>query len=186
MCYNVNGDNMELRKAIEDRRSIRKFVDQEVSDEILLDIIKQATLAPSGHNRQPWQFQIVKADTKDKIADMLIDKMKDVPGNTSVHTAMVMKEANALINVYLDENSSVDNVVDVLSIGGAIENMLLTVTDLGLGAVWIANVLNVREEIKTLVGNKEIISCIAIGYKNQEPHARPRKELSEVVLNKLD
>ena len=177
---------MELKNVIENRRSIRKFIDKEVSDEILLDVIKQATLAPSGHNRQPWQFQIIKGTTKNKIADMLIDKMKDVPGNTSVHTANVMKEANALIAVYLSDDSSYDNVIDILSIGGAIENMLLTVTDYDLGAVWIANTLHIREEIKEIVGNKNMISCVAIGYKNQEPHARPRKDLSEVVLNKLD
>lgn len=176
---------MELKTVIENRRSIRKFTEEEVSDEILLDVIKQATLAPSGHNRQPWQFQIIKGETKDKLADMLIDKMKDVPGNTSVHTANVMKEANALIAVYLSEDSSYDNVIDVLSIGGAIENMLLTITDYNLGAVWIANTLHIREEMKEIVGNRNMISCVAVGYKAQDPHARPRKDINEVVLDKL-
>lgn len=176
---------MELKKVIANRRSIRKFIDQEVSDELLMEIIKQAILAPSGHNRQPWQFQIIKGETKNKIADMLIDKMKDVPNNTSVHTASVMKEANALIAVYLSEDSSYDNVIDVLSIGAAIENMLLTITEYNLGGVWIGNILHIREEIKALVGNREMISCVAIGYKNQDPHARPRKDLSEVMLKKL-
>ena len=115
---------------------------------------------------------------------MLIDKMKDVPGNTSVHTASVMKEANSLIAVYLSDDSSYDNVIDILSIGGAIENMLLTITDYNLGAVWIANTLHIKDEIKELTG-KNMISCVAIGYKNQEPHARPRKELNEVVLETL-
>ena len=176
---------MELKQAIADRRSIRKFTEEEVTEELLLYIIKQATLAPSGHNRQPWQFQIIKGEVKDKIADMLIDKMKDVPGNTSVHTASVMKEANALIAVYLADDSSYDNVIDILSIGGAIENMLLTITEYNLGAVWIANTLHIREEIKEIVGNKNMISCVAIGYKNQEPHARPRKDMNEVLLETL-
>ena len=177
---------MELKQAIADRRSIRKFTEEEVSEELLLDIIKQATLAPSGHNRQPWQFQIIKGAVKDKIADMLIDKMKDVPGNTSVHTANVMKEANALIAVYLSDDSSYDNVVDILSIGGAIENMLLAITDYNLGAVWIANILHIREEVKEIIGNRNMISCVAIGYKNQEPHARPRKPMEEVLLGTIE
>lgn len=176
---------MELKQAIADRRSIRKFTEEEVSEELLLDIIKQATLAPSGHNRQPWQFQIIKGETKNKIADMLIDKMKDVPGNTSVHTASVMKEANALIGIYLSDDSSYDNVIDILSIGGAIENMLLTITDYNLGAVWIANTLNIKDEIRDLTG-KNMISCVAVGYKNQEPHARPRKDMNEVLLETLN
>ena len=96
-----------------------------------------------------------------------------------------MKEANALIAVYLADDSSYDNVIDILSIGGAIENMLLTITDYNLGAVWIANTLHIREEIKEIVGNKNMISCVAIGYKNQEPHARPRKDMNEVLLETL-
>ena len=177
---------MNVKEAISKRRSIRKFTNAEINDEILIDIIKQATLAPSGHNRQPWQFQIIKGKPKDKIADILIKKMQDVSGNISVHTASVIKEANALIAVYLTDDSSYDNIIDILSIGGAIENMLLTITDYDLGGVWIANTLNIREEIKEVIGNREMISCIAVGYKNQEPHARPRKDFNTVLLNKLD
>lgn len=176
---------MELKEAIENRRSIRKFTSEDVPDELLIEIIKSGILSPSGHNKQPWKFQIIKGDTKDKLADMLIKKMENVKGNTSVHTASVMKEANALIAIYLD-NSSIDNIIDVLSIGAAIENMLLRITDMGLGAVWIGNILNIIYEMKDIVGNRQMISCIAVGYKNQEPHQRPRKALEEVLLEKLN
>lgn len=177
---------MELVSAIEKRRSIRKYQDREVSDEALLELIRLATLAPSGHNRQPWEFQIIKGESKNKIADILYNKMIDVEGSTAPHTANIMKEANALIIVYLSDDSSYDNLDDVLSIGGAIENILLAITDLDLGGLWIGNTMHIKEEIKTIVGNRNIVSCIAVGYKDQNPKPRPRKPLEEIIVNKLN
>lgn len=177
---------MELVSAIEKRRSIRKFQDKEVSNEILLELIRLATLAPSGHNRQPWEFQIVKGETKNKIADMLYNKMIDVEGSTAPNTANIMKDANALIMVYLSADSDYNNLNDILSIGGAVENILLAITDLDLGGLWIGNTMHIKEELKDIVGNKNIVSCIAVGYKDQDPKPRPRKPLNEIIINKLN
>ena len=46
-------------KAIENRRSIRKYKDQPIEEKLLLEIIRNASLAPSGNNTQPWNFIIV-------------------------------------------------------------------------------------------------------------------------------
>lgn len=177
---------MELKVAIEQRRSIRKYQDKEVTDDILLELIRLATLAPSGHNRQPWEFQIIKGETKNNIADMLYNKMIDVEGSTAPHTATIMGDANALIMVYLSNDSSYDNLNDILSIGGAIENILLAITDLDLGGLWIGNTMHIKDELKEIVGDKNIVSCIAVGYKDQDPKPRPRKQFEEIILTKLD
>jgi Nitroreductase len=177
---------MELKEVIEKRRSIRKFTDEDIKEEVLIELIKSAILAPSGHNRQPWQFQIVKGKPKNELAEMLINKTKDVEGSTAPNTANIMKEANALIMIYLSEDSSVDNVMDILSIGGAIENILLSITDIDLGGVWIGNIMHIKDEIKDIVGDREIISCIAIGHKDQDPNPRPRKGQNEVILPMLN
>ena len=42
---------MELREVIENRRSIRKYKETKIDNEIILEILKEATHAPSGHNR---------------------------------------------------------------------------------------------------------------------------------------
>lgn len=177
---------MELKESIEKRRSIRKYQNGEVSEEILLKLIRLATLAPSGHNRQPWEFQIIKGVTKDKIADILYNKMNNVEGSTAPHTANIMKEANALIMVYLSPDSDYNNLNDILSIGAAVENVLLAITELNLGGLWIGNTIHIKEEIKNIVGNKNIVSCIAIGYKDQDPKPRPRKPLKDVILNSMN
>ena len=177
------GENMELKEAIEKRRSIRKYEEKEVSDELIGELIEAARLAPSGHNRQPWQFQIVRGEIKDKIADTLYEKMISVEGSTAPHTATVMKEAPVLLVVYLTEENEENFLFDVLSIGGAIEHILLRATDLGLGSLWIGNTKYIEKEMQEILGNQNrIVSTVAIGFKAQEPHARPRKSLSEILV----
>jgi nitroreductase len=176
---------MELRETIEKRRSIRKYQAEDVPDELLLDLIDCARLAPSGHNRQPWKFEIVRGEKKDAIADALSNKMKDVSGTTAIHTAGIIKEAPVLIVAYLTEENEENYLYDILSIGGAIEHILLRATELNLGSLWIGNTSHIEEEIKDILHtNDRAISTIAVGYKAQEPHARPRKSLEEILINK--
>ncbi len=175
---------MEFRNVVETRRSIRKFTPDAIGDEALLEAIRMATLAPSAHNRQPWKFMIVSKEEKDKIADYLYEKTKDIPGHTGVHTAGIIKDAASLILVFIDNQISENRDMDVLSIGAAIENLLLSLTDMGIGAVWIGNTNFVREEISSFLGvDYETISSIAIGRPDQSPKARPRKDFNDVVLN---
>jgi len=56
---------LTVGEAIRQRRSIRKFLDKPVSDEIILELLEAARLAPSGSNRQPWRF-IVVTDTSER------------------------------------------------------------------------------------------------------------------------
>lgn len=183
---------MELNITIKNRRSIRKYKDTNVTKEIIEDLIDCARLAPSAKNRQPWKFVIVKDRIKNQIADMMIEKeesskisleKKIYSCNSSVKaTVKVMKEAPILILVLKDYE---DNWIigDSLSIGGAIEHICLRATDLGLGSLWIRDIVYTQKEIAKLIGyeDKEVISAISIGYPNENPKPRPRKKLNEVL-----
>lgn len=58
-------------EAIQTRRSIRKFTPDDVSDEIIEQMLEAARLAPSGHNRQPWRFLVVRNEEyKDELCRM--------------------------------------------------------------------------------------------------------------------
>lgn len=183
---------MELKETIKNRRSIRKFKDMDISDKIVEDLIECARLAPSAKNRQNWKFLIVKGNTKNKIADIMLEKEKNQKvslerkiynENSSVKaTANIMKEAPILILVLKQyENNWI--IGDSLSIGGAIEHICLRATDLGLGSLWIRDIVYTQKEIAELVGHEdlELISAISIGYPNECPKQRPRKNLSEVL-----
>lgn len=183
---------MELNIVIKNRRSIRKYNNTDIKKEIIEDLIDCARLAPSAKNRQPWKFVIVKDSTKNQIADMMIEKEenskisleKEIYNyNSSVKsTAKVMKEAPILILVLKNYE---DNWIigDSLSIGGAIEHICLRATDLGLGSLWIRDIVYIQKEIAKLIGyeNMEVISAISIGYTDENPKPRPRKKLNGVL-----
>ena len=129
---------MELKETIKNRRSIRKFKNTEISKKVIEDLIDCARLAPSAKNRQPWEFLIVKSNTKNEIADIMLEKEKGrnislenklLNANSSVKaTAKIIKEAPILILVFKPNNDNW-NTGDTLSVGGAIENICLRATD---------------------------------------------------------
>lgn len=64
---------MDTIKAIEERRSIRKYLNKPVEDERIIQLVESARLASSGSNTQPWHFNIVKSELiKQKLVKYLI------------------------------------------------------------------------------------------------------------------
>ena len=170
---------MDFDLVVNSRRSIRKFTDDVVSDSDILKIIECGIKAPSAKNRQPWRVKVVSSKDKDMIASFLESKKSD-DDISVLNTANVIREANKLILVFATHSY---NKNDVLSIGAFIENMCLKATEMGLGSLWIANTDKVNYLIKDYFEvDMDMISCVAIGYKNQEVHARPRKSIDEIVL----
>lgn len=177
---------MDTIKAIEDRRSIRKYKDAGVSKEQILDILNAGRLAPSAKNRQSWYFVKVSTDMKNEIADLMIkyveNKNKEGRLYSVSFTANVIKEAPVLILILKSKDDEWDRY-DTLSVGAAIENMCLRSTELNLGTLWIGDTDFVENEILDMTkhNDMELVSSLVIGYPNQEPKMRPRKDLEEIV-----
>ncbi len=106
---------MDIFKIIKTRRSIRRFADEPVSDEIINRIIEAGTWAPSGMNNQPWKFAVIKDSV-----------LKEKISNLTKYSKTILS-ANALIAVFLDHSSGYDNTKDIQAIGACMQNMLLTV-----------------------------------------------------------
>lgn len=183
---------MELNKAIENRRSIRKYKVIDVPNEIIEELINCARLAPSAKNRQPWKFMIVKDKIKNEIADIMLEQDKKsrislerkiYNSNSSVKaTALIIKEAPILILVFRPKDNNWV-IGDSLSIGAAIEHICLKATDLKLGSLWIRDIVYTQDSIANLVGkdDMELISAISIGYPDENPKQRTKKKLEEVM-----
>ena len=118
---------MSFDEVIASRRSIRKFLDKEVSISDVEEIIKAGIMAPSAHNRQPWRVAILEVDEKDNIASVLVDKADG--DESKVNTARIIKEAPILLAIYYDDKDG-NRDDDMLSIGAFIENMHLKATEL--------------------------------------------------------
>lgn len=183
---------METKKAIEERRSIRAFKEEDISKEVVEDILNCGRLAPSSKNRQPWYFVVLKDNIKNKVADLMIEYTKNKDESrerkklnypSSVNpTAKVIKQAPILVLIFREKD---DNwlIGDNLSIGACVENMCLRATDLGLGSLWIRDIVYVSEDVAKMLGHEDLeLNCaVSLGVANQNPKQRPRKELKDIV-----
>jgi nitroreductase len=191
-------------EAIKTRRSIRKYKTDEVSVDILNQILNAGRLAPSGKNRQPWKFIVYSGIKKDELlVQMEAGIQRELSGKArlphsrfglsdAINTLRIMKEAPVLVvvlntngkspfeNVTADERFA--EIVDSLSIGAAIENMLLQAEDLGVGSLWIANTCFAYAELVAYIDTaSQLTGAIALGYSNERPIQRPRKSFENIV-----
>jgi len=66
---------LTVEEAIKQRRSIRKFLDKPVPNEVIQQLLEAARLAPSGSNRQPWRFIVVTdPEEKAKLRQICLDQ----------------------------------------------------------------------------------------------------------------
>jgi nitroreductase len=200
-------------KIIQDRRSIRHYTDEPVSEEHLEMILEAARQAPSGENAQPWRFIIVKDPATRKqlgaiagggsgrrfTAEFVTHKMQERFSSLEDEAkkkAIFEKLTSGRVSAFLAD-APVSLVVcgrkDVWDLpydtAAAMENMLLMVTALGLGACWvIAPCIDIRDEerVKDLLGVPEgikVVSIIAIGHPARSHRPRPRIALDELVYS---
>ncbi len=75
-----------------------------------------------------------------------------------------------------------DDVVNIQSIGAAIQNMLLAAVELGIGSLWVCDVFYAYEELCEWLGEEgEMIAAICLGFADESPDARWRKPIDEVT-----
>lgn len=185
------------------RRSIRKFKIKEVTKDLIIKILEAGRQAPSAKNRQPWHFVVVSGKSKqdclrilqqglsrELMQPLLPNYVKYING--ARNSFKIMQEAPILIFIvntlakeyrdFLDFEEHIAEICDVQSIGASIQNMLLTANNLGLGSLWIGDIFFVYPELKRWLNTKgEVIACLALGYADEEPLARPREELKKIV-----
>ena len=172
---------MELMEAIRTRRSVRDYENRAVPETHLRRIIEAATWAPSGFNKQPWKFIIIRdraviesmvAEVRLKLEE--IAKWPGTKGNQKSLMAMfngftVFKEAPVAIAVLtceyvapmdkilakekltFEEKFRLRALPGLQSVAAAIQNMLLTATAMGYGTCWGTGCLIASEGIEKIL-----------------------------------
>jgi len=139
-------------------------------------ILEAARWAPSGLNNQPWKFIVVqKRETIEKLAGC-------------TRYSSIVKGAGVLIAVFLDTSLMYDRTKDVQATGASIQNMLLASHELGLGAVWLGEILNNKEQVNLILETPEsfeLMAVLAIGYPDGNTPKSSRKELHEIAFEEL-
>ena len=173
---------MEL---IEKRRSIRKYRDAPVDNDLILKLIRSASLAPSGSNTQPWHFIIVdNDDLKEKIAKVSHNQnwMLSAPVFI-ICVADIRSRIKDEENISLDENSASFELKQIIrDTAISIQQLVLEAVDNGLGTCWVA--WYKQNELRPILGipdDKFVVGIVTVGYADESPKQRPRKNIEELI-----
>lgn len=198
----------KMNYSIYNRRSIRKYIDKQVSKEMIDQIIDAGRMAPSAKNRQPWKYIVLGGKDKSEFLEymwkgilreeneqpLLPNSKNGIPD--AKNTWNIMMQAPILIVILntngksplaeIDTDSRVTEICDTLSIGASIENMLLKATEIGLGTLWIANTCYAYKELtEYLKTTQQLVGAIALGCADETPKQRPRKKIEDIVEYRL-
>jgi nitroreductase len=155
------------------RRSIRKFTADPIEEQTIDRILEMGTWAPSGLNNQPWKFVVVRDEA---LRHQLAEETR---------YAAIIRGAPVCIAVFLDRDQSYDRVKDIQAIGACIQNMLLCIHHMGLGAVWLGEILKNRENVERMLAVPEaceLMAVIALGRPAEKKGAGSRKPVDQVLL----
>lgn len=158
-------------ETIHKRTSVREYTSQQVSKETLVELVKAAMAAPTGSNRQPWEFIIIQ----DKDILSKLGEIKPPVG-----------KAPAAIVVLGDTSISGSWIIDCAAAG---ENILLAATSMGLGTVWTgahgnAAFEKLLKETLSLPDNVMPLTVIAVGYAEGTPTPKNKFVESKMHFDK--
>lgn len=163
---------MDVLTAVEQRRSVRSYSDQELTREQIDKLLRAAHLAPSARNRQEWKF--IAVDDKE-----LIKKIAEISGQEFAGEAPLILAGVGLEPERVMRCGIPPYIVDVTI---AMTQVTLLAVEMGLGTCWIGGYP--QDEVRELLGVPEkhqIVMLLTVGYPREQPEARPRKPFEEVV-----
>ncbi len=199
------------------RRSIRRFTDQDVNLQEVIECVQAGTTAPSGCNSQCWEFVVIhKRETINDIAKIVEQKQIEFFEkinmaydknylDSRIKMLTFFKKAPVCIAVFMTELPYYDKTYetalyefgytykeamelfgnpDILSIGAAIQNILLALHEKGYGACWMNDPIIAKEEIAeylNMMANRTLISLVPVGIPTYVPKEKKYKDPNEVI-----
>ena len=167
---------MDAIEAILTRRSIRKYIKKEISDENIKEFLEAAMSAPSAGNEQPWHFIIID--------DPYL--LNEIP---SFHNhSQMLKDASLAILVCGDLNLDLHKGMWIQDCSAATQNILIAVHAKGLGAVWLGiyprdDRMTGMKNLCKLPDNIIPFSLISIGYPAEKKPKSDRYNKSRIYNN---
>lgn len=192
---------MELTQAIQERRSIRKYAETPLSQNLIERVIQAGLYAPSAKNRQPWRFVVVQEAAKAEmlncmqrglqreLASPILPQSKHYLAGAK-HTASIMEQAPVTIFVINplndmachDFEARIYDLANVQAVGACIQNILLAAVDSGLGGLWNCDIFFAYPELnKWLGGSGQMVAAVCLGIPGEKPSARTRYAINDVV-----
>ena len=165
---------MELKEVLLKRRSVRKFTEEPVSKEHIDELMHAVMSGPSACNKKPWEFYVITNEG-------ILKELKSASRFTKISAKLAIVVCGNLAKALPLKFSE----YWIQDCSAATENILLRVTDLGLGAVWcgIHPQKGAEDKVREClgIGEKQIpLNIIFIGHPAEEPEARDQYDESRV------
>ena len=185
----------DVLKAIYSRRSVRDYLPDEVPDDLIRELIRAGTYAPSAANKQPWRFVVIKdRELMKKLSDKAKELWVELDARASKPELIAL--ANMVsrpgFNIFFNAPLLVmifahpDAFSPQIDCALAGENMMLAARSLGMGSCWIGlgAPLGQVQTIMDDLGVPEqckLMGCLIFGYPARPDPKAPRRE-ENVVL----
>lgn len=184
----------EINEIIKDRRTIypEQFSDLEVDKEIIINLLDNATYAPSHGMTQPWRFKVFRGKGRQVLADFLGDfYTANVPKQAFLETKYKKLTARPLlasaiiaVGMKRDPNERIEQLEEVEAVACAIQNMHLTATAYGIGAFWATPKIIYNPKINSFFGlgdKDKLLGLVFIGYPEIEWPKGQRKSFEKMT-----
>ena len=157
---------MDVGTAIANRRSVRKYKPEQLSKEDMSKILEAARLSPSARNDQARKLIVI---TDENIKSDMVAACKN--------QSFVKECAAVLVAVHSPEKRwSAEDCVIML------DHVTLQAEELGIGTCWIGAFEEDKvKAVAKIPADMRVALCMTVGYPNESPAARPRKDLDDIV-----
>lgn len=176
----ATADDAEVvEKVMMSRRSIRQYTDKRISRDTLNRILECGINAPNGQNRQAYEIRVV--DNPELLAEITAAVVNDNKDNAPKNGAKNIF-ANATCVVFIANDTTYD--VSQVDCGLLGENIILAAWASGIGSCCMAHPVRLMKDSKSCAPYIEklgfskdynLLYCIAMGYPDETPDAKPRK-----------
>ncbi len=173
----------DLMSIIKSRRSIRRFQEKPVPEDILHKLLEAARWAPSWANTQCWHFVVVKdMEVKKKIQETVSSRNPSYLALVNAPVLLVVCGQLKRSGYYSDKYPTKFGDWFMYDLGLATQNLCLAAHDSGLGTVIVGLFDHDRVgEIVKLPPEHEVMVLVPLGYPDHAPSPPKRKELEDFV-----
>jgi nitroreductase len=179
---------VEFSELLAARHSVREFADRVVDREVLERVLDAASFAPSSMNEQPWCFYVAEGATRARVGEVMAQSTVYLADYIDILGPERYEEASRwytdlggapiVVGVTIPRTDDEPTFINrVISVGAAVQNVLLAATNEGLGACMVTFSFWVRDQLAEAFGlaaDRVVVGLVALGYPSGTPESPTR------------